>query len=510
LNKDNKAKDLFCKTFNACVVWEDGSGKKNDKEIDCSKLQICDWEGFHRSFIGDGVCNNDMPGCYNTEICGWDGGDCCLDTCKARGSYSECGTHSRYSCKDPASTVCNPALTKDCYHGNGTDPEKPPTCDAGKTIYRLMMYDSFGDGWDKTKLKITPQGYPSQVIFNDGLSEGSQGTAYMCLQKANTCYHVEVTGGIWGNEVSWEIKPYDFGAPAVADGGAPTDCTFSVGGSKCERTCRGGQSTHPEKDSDYRSYKEMYECMESKCIIQVKACEKDELCMKCMQQTPPEYCYADDNFNSVLTCGLCQCLGRDSSEFCNDKAHPSGTTPANKDDTRQCSPAETLQGSAAVLSFANCTSFDQVGMMITDFDNDNFGELDAFETCAHSYSSDPKSHGGHTALGCMQVLYKAMTAPTNKNSNDKTPKEAIVKLASLLYHDAQNFCECASTASKNCPLCPSFVQFKTLLYEAIDACHSLDEIDCDAWNEFYSPCRTNMIAKFGTVDFRKTEQCTYF
>lgn len=40
------------------------------------------------AFIGDGACDPDAP--YNTEACGWDGGDCCRQTCN---------TDSPFGCK---------------------------------------------------------------------------------------------------------------------------------------------------------------------------------------------------------------------------------------------------------------------------------------------------------------------------------------------------------------------------------------------------------------------------
>jgi hypothetical protein len=55
----------------------------------------------------------------------------------------------------------------------------------------------------------------------------------------------------------------------------------------------------------------------------------------------------------------------------------------------------------SILDFSKCSNIDQVSILITDFDQNNFGQLDAFETCAHSFRDDD-NHGGHTALGCMK------------------------------------------------------------------------------------------------------------
>jgi len=55
------------------------------------------------SYVGDGHC--DTTGEYNTISCGWDGGDCCEDSCISSDSYT-CGTNS-YDCKDPEFSTCS-------------------------------------------------------------------------------------------------------------------------------------------------------------------------------------------------------------------------------------------------------------------------------------------------------------------------------------------------------------------------------------------------------------------
>lgn len=60
-----------------------------------------------------------------------------------------------------------------------------------------------------------------------------------------------------------------------------------------------------------------------------------------------------------------------------------------------------------------------------------------------------------------------------------------------------------------CPMCPSFQKFKTLLFESMDACKALDEIDCDAWAEFWQPCKNNLESKFQSSDFSTKEQCDF-
>jgi hypothetical protein len=52
-------------------------------------------------WVGDGWCDSD--GDYNTEACGYDGGDCCETTCVSNGEI-ECGVNAPYVCVDPSQT----------------------------------------------------------------------------------------------------------------------------------------------------------------------------------------------------------------------------------------------------------------------------------------------------------------------------------------------------------------------------------------------------------------------
>ena len=513
LKGDQASIDVFCSTFDSCVVWDDDNDSSNKSGgnstvIDCDTLTECQWPGFHSSFIGDGICHDAMGECYNTKVCNYDGGDCCEDTCNhGNGQYMQCGMDG-YACRDPTSKNCEPWLSSECPFSD--DDGVTVDCDKNHVPYRLVMYDSFGDGWDATTLTLKKRDDVSNEIFKGGLKDGAQGTEWICLATDPTCYHVDVNGGVWGNEVSWEIKPMSEGTRAVADGGAPMSCDFSVAGAVCERTCVGKPNIDPSNDPNYKTYKDMVNCMQKTCVIQVGACGEDPTCKLCFGQDIPEFCFANDKFNAIIDCGVCRCSGEpaETSGFCQKKTTPGAVVPPptgpGTPSTRPCSAAETLQGSSAVMIFSRCSNFDEVSVMITDFDENNFGALDTFEACAHSYQDEPL-HGGKTALGCMQILTNAMKDPAASDSD--APKEAIAALAGLVYHNAEDFCECASKASAECPLCPSFKSFKTLLYETLDACKALDEIDCDAWNEFYTPCKNNLVQMFGSVDFSNPAQC---
>jgi hypothetical protein len=53
------------------------------------------------------------------------------------------------------------------------------------------------------------------------------------------------------------------------------------------------------------------------------------------------------------------------------------------------------------------------------------------------------------------------------------------------------------------------MSFKTILYESIDACQSLDAIDCDSWKEFWKPCKDNLEREYLSSDFSDKKQCEY-
>jgi len=153
-------------------------------------------------------------------------------------------------------------------------------------------------------------------------------------------------------------------------------------------------------------------------------------------------------------------------------------------------------------------------LTLFEFDNENFGLLDKFEKCASEYLDNKTTK---SALKCMEILQDAIDNPagavdkkTHTNADGKEiPLDAISSLARDLLHRGHDFCDCSSESMKACPACYDFMRFKTLLYESIDACNALDNIDCGAWQEFARPCKANMLEKFGSINFHKTPQCTY-
>lgn len=170
-------------------------------------------------------------------------------------------------------------------------------CQEGSQLFRVNMYDSWGDGWDSsTKVTITgikdqdtttvsgntitrthttqtgqttvsitstieltsdhPFGtlpaedayiYVNKLgkIFEGTLHKGTHSFAYVCLVPKR-CYSVITNGGDYLDEVSWDIEPVTLGSMnqtdvPVVEGKAPTNCTFSIpdesGESFCEPIC---------------------------------------------------------------------------------------------------------------------------------------------------------------------------------------------------------------------------------------------------------------------------------
>ena len=108
----------------------------------------------------------------------------------------------------------------------------------------------------------------------------------------------------------------------------------------------------------------------------------------------------------------------------------------------------------------------------------------------------------------MRILQQAILDPSEEDSKTD-PSGTIAKMTYYLYEDAETFCDCSAKTSAACPACKGFKNFKTLLYESLDACRALDLIDCAAWSEFSDPCQKNMETKFGKSTFSDRAQCKF-
>eukprot|EP00592_Proboscia_alata_P007472 CAMPEP_0194360080 /NCGR_PEP_ID=MMETSP0174-20130528/7384_1 /TAXON_ID=216777 /ORGANISM="Proboscia alata, Strain PI-D3" /LENGTH=869 /DNA_ID=CAMNT_0039131365 /DNA_START=117 /DNA_END=2726 /DNA_ORIENTATION=+ len=514
LEKDVVSKDLFCNTFNACVVWDnpaattieiDDKGWQEEEEwnddwnddifhpVDCSTLKECYWEGMHTGFLGDGICN--AEGCYNIKLCGWDGGDCCEGSCVSR-EFVECGVDG-YQCKDPD------AEENQSKEGDDNEAEEEISCSSKENLYKIVKYDSWGDGWDDQFLVISeqkPETKKRKEVFRTTLTSASEGESLICLEEG--CYSANMDGGLWGNEISWEIHAGS-GGPALARGGAPMDCTFPMGYNACENTC----TDVPEPDNT--AYEKVAECVSTKCLVQFQSCQASDSCLGCLE-TPdtPAYCFTNVNYDALVTCSICQC-SEERPEYCMERGSTSGNSgsqiPAGQ--AGMCNAQQILGCSAAVVEFSACSNVNSIDSIISEWNNDNFGGLDTFEACAHSYANS-RSHGGNSAMDCMKKLVNIID-DENPYQLSETSNDAVKELATKLYHEPEYICDCTEIANKDCPFCKSFSYFKILVRETIDACQALDEIDCPAWEEFSRICKSNMMSSFNRADFATSDQCDF-
>uniref|UniRef100_A0A7S2W8B7 LNR domain-containing protein n=1 Tax=Eucampia antarctica TaxID=49252 RepID=A0A7S2W8B7_9STRA len=549
--------ERFCDTFDNCMEKDEEEESNDESLIDCDSLLKCEWEGSHSGFVGDGSCQS--FGCYNHKICNYDGGDCCQDTCDD-GSIVECGTDG-FVCLDPKSKKCDPFLTDDCVTPDTQKQEdkekiseqtnKPMThCGKGESPYRLFQYDSWGDGWDLTYLTVSNS--DGKQVYKGSLASGYQGNDFICLSSGSSCYTVDVTGGVWGNEVSWEIKPLRAGTRSIAQGGSPQNCQFPIGGETCKLTCDGfPKPSDKAKDPDYKTYKEMYSCVKKKCLLSLGACSKNSACSPCLGDEGSDDCYSNNEYNALVECTLCNCMEESAGvDYCekflpNKDSQSAKVSNSTTTTVPQCNSDQIKKGSQSALQFSKCSDIDSIVATVSQYDQDNFGALDLFEACSHSYTTEPM-HGGRRALDCMNYLYSAIENPTlealeephkdeleephkdvhhnrissftsrmyqtleaKKHKKAPAPVNAISALASKIYKDGENFCGCAIEATKLAPACSSFINFKTLLYETLDACQALDEIDCAAWEEFHGQCKENLKMQFRKVDFSDSKQCRY-
>lgn len=210
----------FCRAFDACV-WQDALPEESlPRQVDCDALTECDWPGMVPDLLGDGQCHDQITGCYNTAICGYDGGDCCPDTCKDKkdegSSTLICGRNFGYACRNPNSVNCDSALQPSAGMTNGTvcpgKPAPPPplVCGHSQGLFRLTMHDSFGDGWVNGGLIIREKRISADIVFDGRLESGFERTEYICLYHG-IVYESVTSGGVWGTHRLWSIRHEEAG-----------------------------------------------------------------------------------------------------------------------------------------------------------------------------------------------------------------------------------------------------------------------------------------------------------
>ena len=124
-----------------------------------------------------------------------------------------------WGCTDPNATNYNPDATQDdgsCVYDD---------CTTAHDL-RMFMYDSYGDGWNGNVYTISDLA-SGEVLFTGTLETGTEGVSTpICMDDGN--YNMNVDGGAYQGEVSWELNNND-GSGTVLAGGAPFDEVFVLG-----------------------------------------------------------------------------------------------------------------------------------------------------------------------------------------------------------------------------------------------------------------------------------------
>lgn len=196
------------------------------------------------------------------------------------GSDTEANEDGTSASKTPSVA---PAVSSESPTQRDENAVKNGGCESGEHLFRVRMHDRWGDGWDKSAIKIleipsknketsfqddteTPPIiteddntlimssevkvsqhhmrdydqlpiWEERLIFKGSLEEGLSGYSYVCL-RPQTCYEVVVGGGQWEDEIKWDIQSAPILATdgdqeekevvQVAKGWAPARCQFSV------------------------------------------------------------------------------------------------------------------------------------------------------------------------------------------------------------------------------------------------------------------------------------------
>jgi len=188
-------------------------------------------------FVGDGYCDGDSFG-HNSAKCGWDGGDCCADTCVGNDAY-RCGVVN-FQCKDPNSTeyleCAEPDNDVRARVGDGF-------CDiSGKSVgYELNTAACSWDGGDccPSTCNATANECPLNV--------------YECLDPDAT--DSGATGACTGVTTSF------FGDGACDDGAYNTAACGWDGGDCCASTCRNRATARVGFDA-YQCGDRRFQCLD--------------------------------------------------------------------------------------------------------------------------------------------------------------------------------------------------------------------------------------------------------
>ena len=129
--------------------------------------------------------------------------------------------------------------------------ERAPKCDDDDQFV-MILHDAGFNGWGAIGYSVHAHdsgGERGEAVREGTLALGHMGVEPLCIPEPG-CYSVTLAEGWWSDEVSWSLGRRGHGI--VAEGGAPAQCDFSVGGDFCADTCApgapGGESAGCDPD----------------------------------------------------------------------------------------------------------------------------------------------------------------------------------------------------------------------------------------------------------------------
>ena len=212
--------DYFCICDDECYTITVGGGSW-DSEI---TWQLFDASDLVNS-LAEGFAPDSGSWTQGAAICG------CMDPIAC--NYNILATVEDGSCEYLTCAGCTDSVA--CNYDSTATIDDSSCC--FDNCVTLNMADSFGDGWNGADYTITEwasgtvvaTGDLNTATNGDGASFGSEN---LCL--ADGCYFINVGGGTFDSEITWDVQ----GANGVTAGGAPSgDVFFSLGAGTCT-TCQ--------------------------------------------------------------------------------------------------------------------------------------------------------------------------------------------------------------------------------------------------------------------------------
>ena len=196
--------------------------------------------GYYDICLAEGVCytvnmyNNVgdswYGGYYWVQVNGYEFSTGTLETGETFGTATfsldgSCPDEAVMGCTDGAALNYNADATED----DGSC-EYAESCE--DNLIFVMMYDSFGDGWNGSVYSIIDEN--GNEVASGTLEDGDSGMAYHCL--ADGCYAITIVDPIFASEISYEVT---LDGNVIASGGAPgiseislnsdEDCDMGIG-----------------------------------------------------------------------------------------------------------------------------------------------------------------------------------------------------------------------------------------------------------------------------------------